>query len=79
MFTDVNGNRATLTNAFTIALFRQASRLNFEQFCEIIEEPMERSGRDNSYAFEKWSQWQMFVGSAYALGTFLPKLVDGNE
>jgi len=64
--------QATLSKAYT--------RLNYEQFCEVIgETPYFNGGVSNVYAEEKWSEFQKLVSSTNKLGTFLDKLLDWSQ
>lgn len=45
-------------------------KLNYHQFCEIINE-----GREDSWTEEKWDAWIRFNQAAAKLGTLLDKLM----
>jgi hypothetical protein len=66
----------SIVEPFVHVLAREYSKLNFEQFCEKIGEPLELHGRANDYAEEIWHAWREMAKSVSRLGTFLPKLLD---
>lgn len=53
------------------------SKVNFEQFCEIIGEPTKHGAYDNDYAIGKWEAFQQMITSMHKLGTLFDRLADG--
>jgi hypothetical protein len=68
--------RALVIGRFIGAFRRQYSRLNYEQFCEIIGEPTHHGSNFNRYAQDKWFAFKAMAMSIDQLGIHLNRIID---
>lgn len=64
------------TKDFKQALSVAYSNLNYEQFCEVIDEPTHYGHEYNAYALDKWNNFKTMCEGIARLGTILDKLIE---
>ena len=66
----------TLAQEFKNLFFKAYSQLNYEQFCEIIQEQPTRNGQPNEYALNKWQHFQIAASSLGSLGIYVDEIIE---